>query len=55
LRMGGVTFRKIQQELKYHIAVIASGPERLNRHALEFAEILAAQVTERVNRVKAYR
>ena len=55
VRMGGVTFRKIQQELKYHIALIAPGPERLTRHALEFAEILAAQVTERVNQVKAYR
>jgi len=53
--MGGVTFRKIQQELKYHIAVITPGPERLTRHAFEFAEILAAQVTERVNQVKAYR
>lgn len=54
VRMGGVAFRPIQQNLKYHVAVISPGRHRLPRHAIEFSEIFAAQLTERVERVAAY-
>ena len=54
VRMGGVAFRPIQQNLKYHVAVISPGRHRLPRHAIEFSEIFAAQLTERVERVSAY-
>lgn len=54
VRMGGVAFRPIRQNLKYHVAVISPGRHRLPRHAIEFSEIFAAQLTERVERVSAY-
>ena len=54
VRMGGVAFRPIRQNLKYHVAVISPGRHRLPRHAIEFSEIFAAQLTERVERVAAY-
>ena len=54
VRMGGVAFRPIRQNLKYHVAVISPGRHRLPRHAIEFSEIFAAQLTGRVERVAAY-
>lgn len=55
VRMGGVAFRPIKQELNYHIAIVAPGRERLSRHAIEFAEIIAGQMMARVKQVAAYR
>ena len=53
--MGGVVFRPVLQGLKYHVSVIAPGRERLSRPALEFVDILAAQLDRRVREVQDYR
>lgn len=54
VRMGGVVFRPITQALTYHIAIIAAGREYLPRHALDFVEILSAQIQTRVESVARY-
>ncbi len=50
--MGGVVFRPIRQNLKYHVSVIAAGRDRLSRSALEFVETIAAQLSSRVEKVQ---
>lgn len=52
--MGGVVFRPILQKLKYHIAIITPGREKLARPALAFVEILMSQVNQRVCEVERY-
>ncbi|MEX3010441.1 LysR family transcriptional regulator [Hoeflea sp. TYP-13] len=54
VRLGGVAFRPIKQNLKYHVALIASGRERLSKHALEFADLLAQQLKNRLEEVSRY-
>lgn len=53
--MGGVVFRPVIQNLKYHVAVIAPGRDRLSRATLEFVDILAAQIDQRVSDVQRFR
>lgn len=53
VRMGGVVFRPVKQALTYHVSVIAAARGRVPPQALEFAEILAAGLDERVAQVKA--
>lgn len=53
--MGGVVFRPVLQDLKYHISLIAPGRDRLSRQALEFVDVLAAQLDRRVSEVRKYR
>ncbi len=54
VNMGGVAFRPIAQDLKYYVSVVTSGRDKLSRHAIEFSETLAEQLTERVARVVDY-
>lgn len=54
VRMGGVVFRPIQQDLKYYISVITPGRDRLSRPALELANIIAEQLSERVDAVNKF-
>lgn len=54
VRIGGVVFRPLKQDLKYHIAVVTRGRERLSRPALEFADIIAGQLSGRVKAVGDY-
>ncbi len=53
--MGGVVFRPVLQDLKYHVSLISPGKERLSRPALEFVDVLAAQLDARVREVKRFR
>jgi hypothetical protein len=52
--MGGVVFRPIAQDLKYYVSIVTSGREQLSRQAIELADVLANQLTERVARVVSY-
>ncbi|MFZ1816198.1 MAG: LysR family transcriptional regulator [Rhizobiaceae bacterium] len=52
--MGGVIFRPLTQELKYHVSIITPGKDRLSRAALEFVEVLANRISHRVEVVKRY-
>lgn len=54
VRMGGVVFRPIQQDLRYYVSLITPGRERLSRHGLELAEILSTQLSERVEAVSKF-
>lgn len=54
VRMGGVVFRPIRQPLTYHIAIVCKERSRLPRAARDFAEVLAGQLTERVEAVGRY-
>ena len=54
VRIGGVVFRPIKQDLKYHIAIVTLGRDRLSRPALELADIIAGQLAERVTAVENY-
>ncbi len=55
VRLGGVAFRPILQDLSYHVSLITSSRQHLSRHALEFAEDFSQQLERQVERVKAYR
>jgi DNA-binding transcriptional LysR family regulator len=54
VRMGGVVFRPIQQELTYFVAVITPSLDRLSRPALEFVDVLTEQLSKRVSEVEGY-
>lgn len=54
VQLGNVVFRPIKQKLKYHISVVCKSREHLDRRALEFAEVIAAQIVERAKEVSAY-
>jgi len=54
VRMGGVVFRPIRQELNYHVAIIAPGRDALSRRAVEFSQRLAACLAERVDEVSGF-
>ncbi|MEM6986549.1 MAG: LysR family transcriptional regulator [Pseudomonadota bacterium] len=53
VRIGGVVFRPLQQELTYSIALIAAGRDLLSRQAIEFVEQFAEQLSERVRYVSS--
>ncbi|MGH1482347.1 MAG: LysR family transcriptional regulator [Geminicoccales bacterium] len=54
VRMGGVAFRPLVQDLTYHLAIIAPGRQHVSRHVLEFAEIFAEQLSERIKVVASF-
>ena len=54
VRMGGVVFRTIQQELTYHVSIISPGRDRLSRTALEFVDVFSKQLTQRVETVQNF-
>lgn len=53
VRIGGVVFRPVVQDLTYHIAIVSAGKELLSRQALTFVDILSIQLAERVEQVRA--
>ncbi len=55
VRMGGVVFRPVVQNLTYFVSIIAAGPEQLSRQALSFVDLFADQLTARVEFVVALR
>lgn len=55
VRMGGVVFRPVAQNLTYYVTIIAAGREQLSRQALAFVDLFAAQLTARVDYVEALR
>jgi len=55
VRMGGVVFRPLVQNLTYFVTIIAAGREQLSRQALSFVDLFAAQLTARVEFVDALR
>ena len=55
VRMGGVVFRPVLQDLTYFVTIIAVGRELLSRQALAFVDLFAAQLAARVARVEALR
>ena len=55
VRMGGVVFRPVVQNLTYFVSIIAAGPEQLSRQALFFVDLFADQLTARVEFVEALR
>jgi len=55
VRTGGVVFRSVQQELTYHVSLIASGRDRLSRAALALVDVLSGQLDSRVAEVRKYR
>jgi len=55
VRTGGVVFRSVQQELTYHVSLIAPGRDRLSRAALALVDVLYGQLDSRVAEVRKYR
>lgn len=55
VRMGGVVFRPVVQNLNYFVTIIAAGREQLSRQALSFVDLFAKQLTARVAYVEALR
>jgi len=54
VRMGGVAFRPIKQRLRYHVAVISRGRDKLTRHAQEFADVIIDHLADRVQSTQSY-
>ena len=54
VRTGGVVFRSVQQELTYHVSLIAPGRDRLSRAALALVDVLSGQLDSRVAEVRKY-
>lgn len=55
VRMGGVVFRPVLQDLTYFVTIIAAGREHLSQQALSFVDLFAARLTARVDFVNALR
>ncbi|MFV1877673.1 LysR family transcriptional regulator [Nioella sp.] len=55
VRMGGVVFRPVAQDLTYYITIISAGREKLSRQALSFVEMFSDQLSERVRYVESLR
>lgn len=55
VRTGGAVFRSVQQELTYHVSLIAPGRDRLSRAALALVDVLSGQLDSRVAEVRKYR
>lgn len=54
VRMGGVAFRPILQNLTYYVSIVCGGRARLSRQAAEFSEILAEQLDQRVKLANSF-
>jgi DNA-binding transcriptional LysR family regulator len=54
VRLGGVAFRPVAQDLSYHLALVTSQRERLSQPAIAFSESFAAQLEARIAEVKRY-
>ena len=52
VRIGGVVFRPIKQDLTYYVSIIAAGREQLSRQALAFVGLFAEQLSLRVQYVQ---
>ncbi len=52
--MGGIVFRPIRQDLKYHLSIIAPGRDRLSRAALDFVDVLTSQLTNRLSDIQRH-
>ena len=52
VRMGGVVFRPIKQQLTYFVAVVAARREELSREALKFVDLFGQQLQQRVDHVE---
>ena len=52
VRIGGVVFRPIKQNLTYYVSIIAAGREQLSRQALAFVDLFAEQLHARVQYVQ---
>lgn len=55
VRMGGVVFRPVVQNLTYFVTIIAAGRERLSLQAQSFADLFAEQLAARVSYVESLR
>jgi DNA-binding transcriptional LysR family regulator len=55
VRVGGVVFRPIKQDLKYYVSVVTAGKSNLSRPALRFVDILSRQLSKRVEAVNTLR
>lgn len=53
VRMGGVVFRPIKQNLTYFIAVVAARREELPREALKFVDLFGQQLQRWVDKIQA--
>ncbi|MFV1602723.1 MULTISPECIES: LysR family transcriptional regulator [unclassified Phaeobacter] len=54
VRIGGVAFRPIQQDLTYYISLVSPGREHLSRYALELVSILSERLSRRVAAVENF-
>ncbi len=54
VRIGGLVFRPVRQELNYHVAIVAPGKDALSRQAMEFADRLAQRIENRVADVSRF-
>ncbi|MEP3276665.1 MAG: LysR family transcriptional regulator [Stappiaceae bacterium] len=55
VRMGGVVFRPIVQNLTYYVTIVTAGREQLSRQALEFVDQFSQQLSKRVKDVEDFR
>ena len=55
VRMGGVVFCPVVQNLTYFVTIIAAGRELLSRQALGFVDLFSAQLSARLAQVEALR
>ncbi len=55
VRMGGVVFRPVVQNLTYFVSIISAGREQLSRQALSFVDLFADQLTARIEFVDSLR
>jgi DNA-binding transcriptional LysR family regulator len=52
VRMGGVVFRPIEQNLTYFVTIVTAQRESLSREALKFVDFFSNQLKDRVDQVK---
>lgn len=52
VRSGGVVFRPLKQSLTYYVTVVCSSREQLSRPALEFVDLFATQMQDRIEYVR---
>ena len=51
VRMGGVVFRPIEQNLTYFVTIVTAQRESLSREALKFVDFFSNQLKDRVDQV----
>ena len=52
VRMGGVVFRPVVQNLTYFVTIIAAGREHLSRQAQSFVDLFAKRLSDRIDYVE---